>query len=280
MEQSNNGSMNKAIVLSTILLTIGMGFTSPAFSQTPTPSTCPPIYNGGIVCQDAKDFSVDKKIQTPRDGSYVDKIDESEARIESGRTMIFRIEVINKTTKTLHNIAVTDTLPGFVQFIKSDSMVKQSGEKITYTIAALDAKKTNTIKIETKVGSQESLPKGSGSFCVANLVEAKSGFTNLARDFVTFCIDRGIPTPTTDRTTPVFPSGQTKGGQEAPAPLPTQTNITKGGQQVYPAPDTNNNPNTGPEMFALIGLIPAAAAGLWLRRVPYGTRLRRKSSGQ
>lgn len=243
-----------------------LALTTKAYAQTPTPSTCPPLYNGGIVCQQARDFSVDKKVQTPKDGSFVDFLPENETKVAPNRTMIFRIEVTNKTAKTLRNITVTDTLPGFVRFMRSDASVQQSGEKITYTIASLETKKSAKVNIETKIVAQENLLQSGVPICVANQVEAKSGFTNLARDFVTFCIDRGIPSPTADTTAPSFPSGQTKGGQEAPTPLPTQTNITKGGKQVYPAPSTDKNPNTGPELFALIGLLPAAVTGLWFRR--------------
>lgn len=262
--------MNKVIVLSTIILTIGLGFTSPAFSQTPTPLSCPSLYNGGIVCQETKDFSVDKKIQTPTDGSYVDLLPENETKVIPGRTMIFRIEVKNKTSRTLRNINVTDTLPGFVQFVKAESSVKQNGEKITYTIATLEAKKTSKVNIETKIMARESLPEGTGSVCVVNQVEAKSGFSNLARDFVTFCIDNAdtaASVATSNSQELTFPT-RSKGGQALPTttPVPTQTTTTKGGQQVYPVSNTNKNPNTGPETLALIGLILGAAAGLWFRR--------------
>lgn len=258
----------KFIYLPAFLLTVGLGFASPAFSQTPTPSTCPPLYNGGIVCQEAKDFSVDKKAQAPLDGSFVDFLPENETKTAPGNTMIFRIEVKNKTTRTLRGIAVTDTLPGFVQFVKSDSSVKQNGEKVTYTIATLETKKSHTVNIEARVKSRESLPKDSGPLCVANEVEAKSGFNSVGRDFVTFCIDAtatAVAAQASDSVEPTFPTG-TKGGQPPPTPSPTQTSTTKGGQQVYPAPSTDKNPNTGPELFALIGLIPAAAAGFLLRK--------------
>lgn len=41
---------------------------------------------------------------------------------------------------------------------------------------------------------------------------------------------------------------------------------TKGGLPVYPAPSMNQTPATGTEMFSLLGLLPAAGAGLFLRR--------------
>lgn len=241
--------------------------TPKVFSQTPTPTTCPALYNGGIVCQEAKDFSVDKKIQTPGDGSFVDQIPQSDRMIAPERTMIFRIEIANKTSRTLRNITVTDTLPAHIQFVRSDIPVKQSGDKLTLTLATLETKKTSRVNIETKVKAKSSLPATSPVICVANQVEARSGFNNLGRDFVTFCIDNASTAEAAAATTtsPSFPD-RTKGGQSVTTPSPTPPTSTKGGQVVHPAPNTTNNPNTGPEALALIGLIPAGVAGLWFRK--------------
>jgi uncharacterized repeat protein (TIGR01451 family) len=257
--------MNKTLFFSLILLAISIGFTSPAFSQTPTPTSCPPLYNGGIVCQEANDFSIDKKIQTPKDGSFVDRINQGDARITPERTMIFRIVTTNKTEKTLRNIRVIDTLPAFVQYITADTAVKKGNTIVSYTISSLEAKQTHTVNLETKVLSNEKLPGTNGPLCVANEVEAKSGFTSVARDFVTFCIEReGTQTSqATEAKDPSSFAGLTKGGTLI---SPTPVNTTKGGQTVHPAPVTSKNPDTGPEVLALIGLIPGAIAGFWLRK--------------
>lgn len=257
--------MNKTLFFSIALFAISIGFTSPAFSQTPTPTSCPPLYNGGIVCQEANDFSIDKKIQTPKDGSFVDRINQGEARITPERTMIFRIVITNKTEKTLRNIRVMDTLPAFVQFVTADSAVKKGNATVSYTVASLEAKKSHTVNLETKILSDDKLPGTNAPLCVANEVEAKAGFTSVARDYVTFCIERegaqtSQATVTNDSTS--F-AGLTKGGIQI---SPTPVNTTKGGQTVHPAPVTTKNPDTGPEVLALIGLIPGAIAGFWLRK--------------
>ena len=61
-----------------------------------------------------------------------------------------------------------------------------------------------------------------------------------------------------------------------PTPTPVATNsasntnnsgqTTKGGLPVYSPSTTSQTPPTGPEAFSLLGLIPAAAAGFWLRK--------------
>lgn len=90
--------------------------------------------------------------------------------------------------------------------------------------------------------------------------------------------------------TPLFGGGAKEDGspycmediqtaQAAPTKAPTQqsgfttpndnlkpTNQTKGGFTVQSAPSVNKQPNTGPEMLGLLGLIPAAATGWYLRK--------------
>ena len=55
-----------------------------------------------------------------------------------------------------------------------------------------------------------------------------------------------------------------------PTPAPIQNfadiNQTKGGLPVNQPVQTTTTPNTGPEALSIIGLIPAAAAGFWLRK--------------
>ncbi|MDP3941398.1 MAG: hypothetical protein Q8Q49_03760 [bacterium] len=256
--------MRILLILTALMVTL----TAKINAQSPTPLTCPPLYNGGVVCQEAKDFRVDKKVQTPKDGSFVDEIPQNEALVAPEHTMIFRILVTNKTDKTLRNISLTDTLPDFIQFVKSDGTTKQNKQQITYSIPSLDAQKTNTMNIQVKVANQATLPKTS-PVCIANQVEAKMGiFTSqIAKDFVTFCVDPSAMASTassSQQSEPAFP-GQTKGGQTL-SETNTASNMTKGGQTVYPAPSTTTNPNTGPELIGLIALLPAGYIGFLLRK--------------
>lgn len=84
--------------------------------------------------------------------------------------------------------------------------------------------------------------------------------------------------------TPVYGGGQNADGSpfcleqiqaatKTTTPTPVQSGfstpndgLTKGGLTVYPSPNIASNPNTGPELFGLAVLIPAAAAGMLFRR--------------
>jgi len=69
------------------------------------------------------------------------------------------------------------------------------------------------------------------------------------------------PTATPVPTQPV--TNTKPAASPKPATLPTQT---KGGLPINKPVQTTTAPATGPEAFGLIGLLPAAAAGFWLRR--------------
>lgn len=77
----------------------------------------------------------------------------------------------------------------------------------------------------------------------------------------------------TQECTIIYGGGElecTKEQQLSPTPVPqqqtVQNNTTKGGLPVEKAPQATATPATGPETLSLIALLPAAAAGMWLRR--------------
>lgn len=88
----------------------------------------------------------------------------------------------------------------------------------------------------------------------------------MEEDGTAYCLEaistKGVPTPTPGYTTP-NPStnsgqaGMTKGG------FPSQS---KGGFPVQTMPRATTTPNTGPEMLAVFGLIPALLGGWYLRK--------------
>lgn len=255
--RDNNQAMKQLLfTLSTLLLiliTPNHVFAALAPSITPTPSipasSCPPIYNGGSICEQNKDFTLDKKILNPRTGVYVDTIESQELKIQTDHTAMFRLEITNLSKNTLHAITVTDILPSYMQFANASSQeVKTTATKITYQIPSLEKGKTHTITIETKVDAADALPEN--TVCLANQAEAKQG-SKRASDIVSFCIEKFAPTLPTQTTNP--------------SPQTETPKASKGGLTVYPAPQTNKAPNTGPESLAIIGLLPLAFAGFKLR---------------
>jgi hypothetical protein len=75
-------------------------------------------------------------------------------------------------------------------------------------------------------------------------------------DGASFCLEQVQATQTTPTQSPGFKTANDTMTQNQPQ--------TKGGQ--YPAPAVQRQPNTGPELFGVIALIPAAYTGWKLRK--------------
>lgn len=70
-----------------------------------------------------------------------------------------------------------------------------------------------------------------------------------------------------DGCTIIYGGGEIKcDATQSAQPVTTNTTTTKGGLPVYAPAQATNTPGTGPEALGLLSLIPAAAAGIFLRR--------------
>jgi hypothetical protein len=73
--------------------------------------------------------------------------------------------------------------------------------------------------------------------------------------------DQPTATPTTKKQPTATPTKKPTN-----QPKPTNPPQTKGGLPVHSPTQTKTTPPTGPEAFSLLALIPAAAAGIYLRK--------------
>ena len=107
---------------------------------------------------------------------------------------------------------------------------------ITYTITNLEAGKSNTQTFVTKIANRDNLPQNQAVTCINNTVKVTDNNGNNAQDSSALCIETSITmTPT-------------------PTPM------------VFNKVPVKDVPKTGPELLALVGLIPAGLTGLVLRK--------------
>lgn len=150
----------------------------------------------------------------------------------------FQITVTNTGSQTIPTLTVTDTLPDFLNFKSGPGSFDASKKTITYTVDNLAPGQSNTQTIVVTTADSKVLPSDKSTVCVPNhvVVVNKSGDTDAASAQV--CIEKQVVPPT-----------------------------TKGGLPIMPVPQKQfQAPPTGPEMLALIGLIPAGLGGFMLRR--------------
>lgn len=241
---------------------------SQAFAQVETNTGCQPIYGGGAACLESNQLSINKKVLNPRvnvqpgqtfnDRDFIDNVNPNDPRYSANKATAFRIFVTNKTNNTLRNITVRDIFPPrYLTFVSGDGEYDNNTRTFTATINELRARETKSITIQVLTARTDQLPRDNSSLCTINIASATVN-NQTSQDTAQLCVSREGVTPTQAAGTP----GPT-------APAPTNPPTTKGGLPVVPpvSPQPGQRtPDTGPELLALVGLLPAGLAGMALRK--------------
>lgn len=221
----------KQFIFLSIAIVATFFLATPAFADNGYGAPCTQSY--GQPCAVAQSIIVNKEVQNPANGDYVDNLGTNDAKYSPMQQVNFRISVTNTGNTTLSDVKVTDTLPNYVTFVSGAGTFDASTKKLTFHVMDLKAGETRSFSLVAKTVAANDLPNNQGITCVTNNVVATSNGMETS-DNAQFCIQ-------------------------------TQA-TTKGGTPVYPAPKVTKTPATGAESFALIGFIPSALAGLLLRK--------------
>lgn len=230
--------MNKLLLIATTISTALVLSTSPVMAGSGTYGTtttvCQPTY-GGNTCENTA-LLIDKKVADPSTMTkggvavYKDNLGVNDTKYGAGQTVNFQIVVTNTSDSAQSNIAVKDVLPQFLTVNKGmNSGWNYDGKSNTLstTISSLNPNESKTFTLTAAVVSSTQLPTGQDVVCVTN--QSFASISNATvQDNAQLCIQKTMP--------------------------------------VYPAPQAQTTPKTGPEALALIGLIPSGLGGLLLRK--------------
>lgn len=197
---------------------------------------CQPIYGGGETCVSKGNILINKTVQNPQSKGFVDNLSLSnDPKYGPDSTVTFQLTVSNTGDKELKDIDVTDSFPSYLSFVSGPGTFDTNSKTLTFNIPSLKANESKSYTIKGKVVNSSSLPADQAVNCVVNQAKAIADRQE-SSDLSQFCIEKTVTT-------------------------------TKGGIPVMDAPKgLKQTPSTGPEMLALIGLIPAGLGGLYLRR--------------
>ena len=196
---------------------------------------CQPVYGGGEVCISKGNILVNKTVQNPQTGAFVDNLSLSnDPRFGAEKSVTFQLTITNTGSVDFSEVTVTDVFPSYLDFVSGPGSYNQPNKTLTFKIQDLAAEEAEVFNLVAKVTSEGNLPKDQAVVCVINQVKAVSA-DNESNDLSQVCIEKVIT-------------------------------VTKGGLPVLPAPVIKETPPTGPGLLSLIGLIPAALGGFYLRR--------------
>lgn len=214
-----------------------------AFSAS-ADTVCQPIYGGGQTCVQQGKIVINKTVQNPSNGAFVDNLGVNDPKHSPDQTVTFQLTVTNTGDTTLSKITVKDIFPQFVSFVSGPGNFDSNTKVLTFDVANLATNESRTFTITGKVAGSGDLPSDQGITCVVNQSTAVSD-SQTSQDNAQFCIQKQVL---------------------GAAPTVSVPTTTKGGLKVFPAPQVTTTPPTGPEMLSLIGLIPTGALGFFLRK--------------
>ncbi len=197
---------------------------------------CQPIYGGGQTCS-STNISINKTVQNPQTGQFVDNLSINDPRFFANQNTTFNLTVTNTGSSNIDRAIVKDILPQYVTFVSGPGSFDQNSKVLSFDINNLPSGQSRTFTVVAKIVADSSISQNSGIVCVTNQSSAQIVSNgSLSQDNSQFCIQKGA--------------------------IPT----TKGGLPVVAAPAMTTTPPTGPEMLPLIGLFPTGVFGFLLRK--------------
>jgi uncharacterized repeat protein (TIGR01451 family) len=276
------------ISLLIVAFILSIPFAYAADSSSGTQISCQPIYGGGTSCTSGS-LTIDKKVQNPQNGSFVDNLGINDPKFAPEQIVTFQITVTNTTNGIVTGAKIKDIFPQFVTLSGGAGAWDSASNTLTFNIADVNPGTTQTYTISGRIAPASDLPANQAVNCVTNRAFATANFISSA-DTAQFCIQKPIDTVQTTPSSGIIPvttqgnvvTTTTKGGvvtTTTSESLITTTNsgttpksgtapmTTKGGLKVFPAPTSaKKSPATGPELVYLFASIPAALFGHLLRK--------------
>jgi len=262
--------MNKSILInSAVAITLLMISTGSAFAAGTAnygSNQCQPIYGGGNSCVNTPQFEINKAVQNPQNQEFVDNLGVGDPHFVAGQIVPFKITVKNTSGDDLSNVVIKDVLPDFVEFSGGVGNFDANSKTLTINLDKLASNESRDFFVQAKVKSADQLPGDQNVTCVVNQSMIIVG-DKTSQDNSQFCIEKTIVTPTPNNPgNPGNPNTPNNPGTPGTPSNPVNPTTTKGGLPVFPPAQVKTTPQTGPEAFSLIALIPSAIGGVLLRR--------------
>lgn len=195
---------------------------------------CTPIYGGGQTCPPPGDISVDKTVQNPENGVFVNNLTVNDPKYTPGQSVSFKVVVTNTTGTKISKVTINDIFPSYLTFESGPGNYDSGKNTLTFSLDNLNGGESKSFDLKAKVTDSANIPFTNGVVCVVNQVTGTTSDNKSASDNSQLCIQKET--------------------------------VTKGGLPVEPAPKVTTTPPTGPEMLPLLALLPGGLAGLILRK--------------
>lgn len=136
--------------------------------------------------QPTSQISMNKLVQNPSTGQFVDNLNSTEFKFLPKQEVLFRLEVKNNGQTDLNNIQVKDRLPDFLDFISGPGTFDEASKTLNFNIDKLSPGESKVFDLKASVKTIDM-----GSICVTNFAEAKVN-NLIAQDTAVICIEKKV----------------------------------------------------------------------------------------
>lgn len=198
----------KQILRVVIFLTSFVVLINAGISSVSANGGCVPVYGGGVQCPRPGNVLIDKKVQSPSSGVYVDNLGPGDPKYRPEQIVTFQIIVQNSGKESLNTVNITDILPQYVDFMSGPGNYDSKSKSVSWTVSNLTPASTQVYYIKGRIVHQALFPADINIVCPTssnpqpiNKVDAKSnGQTD--HDESRFCIQKEVIVPIVPKAGP------------------------------------------------------------------------------
>ena len=177
------------------------------FPRTQADAQCTNFYGYGQTCPSVG-IAVNKTVQNPSTGSFVDNLSVSDPKFHAENIVTFRINVTNTSNSAIPQVIVRDTFPQLTSFIFGPGNFDSNTKVLTFELTSLQPSESRTFTVQGKVVPENQLPANMGITCPVNTAGVATNTGQSASDTAQFCIEhRVLGVGTTSNVTEIPASG-------------------------------------------------------------------------
>jgi len=153
---------------------------------------CTTQYGGTETCRPS-DLTINKQVQNPINGYFVENLSSGDATFSPGAEVLFKLTIQNVSGETFNPVTVKDVLPSYLTFVAGPGTYDAGNRTLTFSLENFIAGETRTVEIMAKV-----LPTTASFVCVNNYAEARADIVGRHdSDTAQFCIQTNVLGATT-----------------------------------------------------------------------------------
>lgn len=144
---------------------------------------------------------LDKMVNRPDNGSYVDNLSASDPRFAPGQDVWFQIKVKNPNDQILYGVTVKDFVPDYLEVIATPGSYNSDNRTITINAGDFGGQEEKVYTVHARVVGSGSIADNKGIFCLVNRSQAYNSSVS-DEDTAQFCVEKTVRQVSTITTIP------------------------------------------------------------------------------